>query len=228
MDFNALAIECAPTVAPQTLAAIVKTESNFNPLAININKGYRLERQPRNKSEAITTANWLINHQYNIDMGLGQVNSANLRKTGLTVHDAFDPCKNLAASASILKWNYESASRKIPGEQQALHAAISAYNTGSFTHGFSNGYVQKVVGSANQNKQQVRQSSIHNKNSPIKLIKTDTKKLRHKNLATLDMSASQVKPSSVNQIKNSPSNNHVIKTSDVYGESVASNVMVYQ
>lgn len=46
MDFNALAMECAPMVSPKTLAAIVKTESNFNPLAINVNKGYRLERQP--------------------------------------------------------------------------------------------------------------------------------------------------------------------------------------
>jgi len=42
MDFNALALECAPMVAPQTLAAIVKTESNFNSLAININKGCQM------------------------------------------------------------------------------------------------------------------------------------------------------------------------------------------
>jgi len=46
MDFNALSAECAPWVAPQTMAAIVKTESQFNPLAININANARLERQP--------------------------------------------------------------------------------------------------------------------------------------------------------------------------------------
>lgn len=39
MDFNVLSAECAPWVAPQTMAAIVKTESQFNPLAININAG---------------------------------------------------------------------------------------------------------------------------------------------------------------------------------------------
>lgn len=148
MDFNALSAECAPWVAPQTMAAIVKTESQFNPLAININAGAKLERQPANKEEAVITAKWLIANNYNIDLGLGQVNSANLVKTNLSVEDAFDACKNLAAAATILQWNYESASKKISGEQAALHAAISAYNTGSFTKGFNNGYVQKVLNNA--------------------------------------------------------------------------------
>lgn len=151
MDFNALSAECAPWVAPQTMAAIVKTESQFNPLAININAGTRLERQPTSKAEAVVTAKWLIANNYNIDLGLGQVNSLNLVKTNLSVEDAFDPCKNLAAAATILQWNYESATKKISGEQAALQAAISAYNTGSFTKGFSNGYVQKVLNNASAN-----------------------------------------------------------------------------
>lgn len=148
MDFVALTAECAPWVAPQTMAAIVRTESQFKPFAININGSAKLERQPRSKEEAIATAKWLLNNNYNIDMGLGQVNSVNLKKTNLSVEDAFDPCKNLAASATILQWNYESASKKIPDQQAALKAAISAYNTGSFTRGFNNGYVQKVVANA--------------------------------------------------------------------------------
>lgn len=148
MDFVALAAECAPWVAPETMAAIVKTESQFKPFAININGGAKLERQPSSKVEAIVTARWLLNNNYNIDMGLGQINSANLKKTNLTVEDAFDQCKNLAASATILQWNYESASKSISGEQAALQAAISAYNTGSFTKGFGNGYVSKVVRNA--------------------------------------------------------------------------------
>ncbi|MFA7351247.1 MAG: lytic transglycosylase domain-containing protein [Methylotenera sp.] len=165
MDFNALAAECAPWVAPQTMAAIVKTESQFKPFAININGGAKLERQPATKEEAVVTAKWLINNNYNIDLGLGQVNSVNLTKTNLSVDDAFDPCKNLAAAATILQWNYASASKRIPGEQAALHAAISAYNTGSFTKGFSNGYVQKVMINA-------KSSTVPNKSiiSPIPLI----------------------------------------------------------
>jgi type IV secretion system protein VirB1 len=148
MDFLALAQQCAPLVAPQTMAAIVRTESGFRPLAIGVNGGGRLVRQPETVEEAVVTAKWLIQSGYNIDMGLGQVNSSNLRRTGLTVEDAFDPCKNLAASAMILHGNYKDASRKIVGEQAALNAAISAYNTGNFTAGFSNGYVQRVVNNA--------------------------------------------------------------------------------
>ncbi len=148
MDFIALAQTCAPWVAHQTLAAIVKTESAFRPLAIGVNGGTKLARQPASKEEAVATANWLLERGYNIDLGLGQINSANLKKTGLTVEDAFEPCRNIAAAASILLWNYQAASKKVQGEQAALHAALSAYNTGSFTKGFSNGYVQKVVGNA--------------------------------------------------------------------------------
>lgn len=145
MDFLALAQHCAPLVAPQTMAAIVKTESAFRPLAIGINGGARLVRQPENIEEAVVTAKWLIGNGYNIDIGLGQLNSSNLHKAGLTVADAFDPCKNLSASAKILHGNYKNASRAIIGEQAALHAAISAYNTGNFSTGFANGYVQRVV-----------------------------------------------------------------------------------
>lgn len=148
MDFNTLAAECAPWVAPSTLAAIVRTESGFKPLAIGVNGGARLARQPSGIEEAVATAKWLIANGYNIDLGLGQINSANLSKTGLSVEAAFDPCRNLAAAAAILQWNYKSASRQAPSEQSALQAALSAYNTGSFSRGFSNGYVQKVIGNA--------------------------------------------------------------------------------
>jgi len=148
MDFIALAQECAPLVAHETMAAIVRTESAFRPLAIGINGAAQLIRQPTNKEEAVVTANWLIAHGYSIDMGLAQINSANLKRTGLSVADAFDPCKNLSAAATILHENYQSASLKEQDAQLALHAALSAYNTGSFTRGFSNGYVQKVLNNA--------------------------------------------------------------------------------
>lgn len=145
MDFYALAQECAPWVAPETMAAIVKTESGFKPLSIGVNGGARLVRQPDNQAEAVVTAKWLIEQGYNIDLGLGQVNSANLARVGLSIEDAFDPCKNVAAAATILHSNYVVAKAKTPDEQDALHAALSAYNTGSYTKGFANGYVQKVV-----------------------------------------------------------------------------------
>ncbi|MEY3200730.1 MAG: hypothetical protein RIR70_280 [Pseudomonadota bacterium] len=148
VDFFALAQQCAPWVAPQTMAAIVKTESGFRPLAIGVNGGAKLIRQPVSREEAVVTAKWLLANGYNIDLGLGQVNSTNLKKVGLTLEDAFDPCRNLAAAATILQQNYQTARNKLPEEQTALRAALSAYNTGSFSRGFSNGYVQKVVTNA--------------------------------------------------------------------------------
>lgn len=232
MDFAALVTECAPWVAPQTMAAIVKTESQFNPLAININGGAKLQHQPRSREEAAVTARWLINNNYNIDMGLGQVNSANLKKTNLSIYDAFDPCKNLAAAAFILKWNYESASKKITGEQAALYAAISAYNTGSFTKGFSNGYVNKVVSNAG-----VKSSSTGVKKpvAPIAVIKTskNDKLAQKKNEQPVRVSAWK----DVSNMKNESGADwageqapHVNETSLVVyeGAAVKNDVMVYR
>ncbi|NCU67966.1 lytic transglycosylase domain-containing protein (plasmid) [Acidovorax sp. 210-6] len=147
MDFIALAQQCAPTVHPQTIAAIVKAESAFREFAIGINKRTAvLKRQPQTKAEAVATAKDLITRGHNIDMGLGQINSDNLPRLGITVDDVFDPCKNLAAAATILTNNYIRA----PGEpQEALKKALSAYNTGDFAKGLRNGYVSKVT-TANQ------------------------------------------------------------------------------
>lgn len=150
MDFNQIAQDCVPWVSPRTLAAIVRPESGFNPLAIGINGGARLARQPVSVQEAVVTAKWLIANGYNIDVGAGQVNVKNLKAYGLSIDDAFDPCKNLAVSGSILYWNYQSALKKYPNTQDALRAAISAYNTGSFERGFKNGYVQKVINASVQ------------------------------------------------------------------------------
>lgn len=155
MDFINLVHECAPWVAPQTMAAIVKTESQFRPYAIGVNAKGKLVRQPKSKAEAISTANWLIANGYNIDLGLGQLNSNNLRKYNLTVEEAFEPCKNLTVAATILKENFQSASYSGTPQMTALYAALSAYNTGSFKKGFQNGYVRKVVNNASQESPQI-------------------------------------------------------------------------
>lgn len=50
LDFMVLAQQCAPTVAPQTMAAVVQVESSFNPYAIGV-VGGRLQRQPKSQAE---------------------------------------------------------------------------------------------------------------------------------------------------------------------------------
>ncbi|WP_434779052.1 lytic transglycosylase domain-containing protein [Neisseria sp. Ec49-e6-T10] len=155
VNFHELAKRCVPDVSSHTLAAIVKTESGFNPYAIGVNRGAKLSRQPKSHQEAVSTAKSLIAKGANIDMGIAQINSANLGVVKMSIEQLFDPCQNLKASALILSRNYQGA-KKIHGDgQKALQAALSAYNTGSFSRGFNNGYVRKVLASAGSNTEQV-------------------------------------------------------------------------
>lgn len=155
MDFVALAQQCAPDVAPQTMAAVVNVESDYNPFAIGVVGGH-LERQPTSKAEAVATAKALKAADWNFSVGVGQVNRYNLSKYDLTFETAFEPCDNIHAAAEILKACYARASLHIPGEQKALQAAFSCYYSGNFKRGFvpdSSGqpsYVQKILASADQ------------------------------------------------------------------------------
>ena len=143
-----LLTECAPNVAPDTMSAIVRVESGGNPIAMNVNGGQRLARQPANRDEALAWATWLIAHGYSVDLGMAQVNSRNLPRLGVTAEQMFEPCDNLKAGARILAENYAGASKQYGEGQKALRAAISAYNTGNYKNGFTNGYVAKVDASA--------------------------------------------------------------------------------
>ncbi len=151
MDIMGMIEQCAPNVAPVTMRAIVHVESSARPFIIGYKvidsnkKVYQLERQPRDQQEAITWAQWFIQHGYRFDAGPAQVNSVNFARTGLNASNAFDPCTNLRVGAQILGEEYARASRKYGPGQFALLAAISAYNSGNHTTGFSNGYVAKVV-----------------------------------------------------------------------------------
>jgi len=152
MDFIALVNECAPQVHQQTISAIVRTESKGNPWAIGINRAKPPAsfQSPATKEEAVQQASSLIQQGYNIDIGLGQINSANLSWLGLTVEQAFDPCTNLGAAARILTDNYTRASQQYAQEQDSLAAALSAYNTGHFERGITNGYVHKIYETADK------------------------------------------------------------------------------
>lgn len=144
----ALAGSCAPSVAPETLISIVHTESRFNTLAIGVNSPGARKPVPATRAQAIAAARRLIRQGYNIDLGLGQINSANLGWLGLSVEDAFEPCRNLAAAARVLATNYQSVARFAPSPDHAIATALSLYNTGDRRRGFRNGYVARVYASA--------------------------------------------------------------------------------
>lgn len=141
-----LASQCAPNVAPQTVTAIVQTESRGRPFALNVN-GARQPARQTNAADAAATARRYVAAGYSVDLGLGQINSRNMRRLGLTWETVFDPCTNIAALGQILSENYRGvAGGRHP--QTALRLALSMYNTGSPSRGFRNGYVAKVVGNA--------------------------------------------------------------------------------
>lgn len=127
-------------VPPEVMRHVVRIESSFNPYAIGV-VGGRLARQPRNLSEAVSTARMLEREGYNFSLGLAQVNRYNLASYGLhSFERAFDVCPNLQAGSRILAECYQRSSRD-------WGKAFSCYYSGNFVTGFRHGYVQKVLAS---------------------------------------------------------------------------------
>lgn len=142
-----LMMACAPQVAPETIQQIIRVESAGDPLALNVNRG-KLERKATDAADAAELAKSYIADGYSVDLGLMQINSRNLQSLGYSVEDMFEPCKNIAAGARVLSAFYQQARPKYDTDQAALMAALSAYNTGNFINGFSNGYVARYGGSS--------------------------------------------------------------------------------
>ena len=144
LAFIALAAACAPLVDTSTARALVDVESAFNPHAIGV-VGGALDRQPRDRVEALATTTALQAGGWNFSIGLGQINVRNLGRLGLTVEQAFDPCTNLAAMQKLLGDCFERASRATTLPQLALRQALSCYYSGNFVTGFREGYVVRVI-----------------------------------------------------------------------------------
>jgi type IV secretion system protein VirB1 len=144
----ALAAQCAPSVAPETLLSVVEVESRFDPLAIGVNGTPRVVVAPRSIDDAVARAEALLAAGRSIDLGLAQINSKNFAWLGLSLRDVFDPCTNLRAAARILQDGYGRGEAMRVGEQAALKTALSYYNTGHPIRGFTNGYVGKVASAA--------------------------------------------------------------------------------
>lgn len=138
---DAYITQCLPESYHWIMKKIVKHESGFNPIAINVN-GYRLNKKPSSKEEAIAWAEQLIKQGHSVDMGLAQINSQHFKPgryfANFPIAYAFDECTNLRMGAYIYAKNHRSTNGNIP-------MALSLYNTGNTKHGFNNGYVNKVL-----------------------------------------------------------------------------------
>lgn len=125
--FADIAQSCAPMVQVEMLAGVVSLESKFLPFAIRINSGEPLPSQPSTKAEAIELATSLIADHQDIQIGLGGIGTEELRKLNLSVSDAFDPCQNLKATATLLDGYYRLALHAGAGPAQVEKVMLQSY-----------------------------------------------------------------------------------------------------
>ena len=124
---------------------IIKTESNWNLFAINVNNGYALNTQPTNIDDAIKTAQYLTEHKFSFDAGIAQINNANFSNVELTPETAFEPCKNIQAAEKIYNEGLKKARQLTTSELEATKISLSFYNTGTPQKGIQNKYAEKVL-----------------------------------------------------------------------------------
>ncbi|UFW82445.1 lytic transglycosylase domain-containing protein [Rhizobium sp. SU303] len=127
VTFMDLAQTCAPMAEVRTLAAVISLESRFKPFAIRINSGPPLGRQPASKAEAIELATSLAADHQDIQIGLGGIGMEELRKFRLSISDAFDPCLNLKATATLLNSYYRLALHAGADATQAEKVMLQSY-----------------------------------------------------------------------------------------------------
>ena len=142
-NFSKLAADCAPSVPEQTLEAVAKTESALDSWALHDNTTGASER-PTSQEQALTDTWTWLSRGNSVDIGLMQINAANLPALGMTVRDALNPCTSLAGGSAILRAAY-GGGKATADQQAALLMALSRYNTGSPFRGIMNGYARRVM-----------------------------------------------------------------------------------
>jgi type IV secretion system protein VirB1 len=141
-DFDALAAKFAASVPVATLAAVARTESGVDPWVVHDNTTGASIR-PNSLADAQIDAGQLVGRGDSVDIGLMQINSANLPALGISATDALDPCVSLAGGASVLRAAYGGGNTNAE-QQVALLLALSRYNTGTPFKGIMSGYARAV------------------------------------------------------------------------------------
>jgi type IV secretion system protein VirB1 len=148
--FLDLAQTCAPIVAAETLAGVVSLESRLEPFAIRFNNGAPLSEQPATKAEAIEFATSLAAEHQDIQLGLGGIGMEELGKLKLSISDAFDPCLNLQATATLLDGYYRLAVKTGADPNRAEQVMLQSY------HGRNDPSVGAMVQYDDQVRQEVK------------------------------------------------------------------------
>jgi hypothetical protein len=101
--FIALLEQCAPGAPVQSLAAIVRHASGFEPLVIaTVQGGKPLSVQATSKPEAIALATEMTIAGQRVRIGLAGLDTRDLERLGVSLADAFEPCLHVKAAARLM------------------------------------------------------------------------------------------------------------------------------
>lgn len=124
--FLALAMQCAPSVHPDTALAVARVGYDLNPYAIGI-VGVKKGLFPKSKNQALTHVNQLKTQGKRYSLRLMQITSSNFKTYHVNDERLFDPCTNLAIFEKILTDCYQRGG--------SLKRALSCYYAGNFSTG---------------------------------------------------------------------------------------------
>lgn len=149
----ALINQCAPNVSPDTMNALIMTESGANPYVIaNVSDG--ISKYFKDEKGAIEYAEKLTTENKNFSAGLTQIYSKNFPSLNLTYKTVFDPCTNIKAGAAVLTDNY--LKQKEGTDYQKILRALSLYYSGNELTGFkkeknfnNTSYLERITRNAN-------------------------------------------------------------------------------
>ena len=147
MDFLALAHTCGPEVDPVTTAAIVRLESDYQPLVIRDNTLHQSWR-PRTLQQAREQVSALERQGHQLAIGLMQVSTPWIHALGMRSEQLLDACWNIRIGTGVVARSFRQCAQGGAPPSQALACALSMYWSGSAERGgaYVNAVFQ-VVGS---------------------------------------------------------------------------------
>lgn len=134
--FLALAVQCAPSVHPDTAYEVARVESGFNPYAIAeiIPKAERspgdsgvISHFPQTKEAALQIVDNIKLKKRRYSVGLMQITSTNFSKFDVNAAKLFSPCTNLSVFEKIMADCFNRGG--------TVENALSCYYSGDFNTG---------------------------------------------------------------------------------------------
>lgn len=152
MDIPVAVADCVSVAPTEIVQALIEVESGGVPHSLTVigQDGVALKMQPlvKNLEESISIATLNVAAGYTVKVGLMQVSSADLARFGIPLKSGFSTCQNILAGSRVYSEITDRVSKLgkyFPTPHKKTQAALSAYKTGSYWSGITNGYAAKVI-----------------------------------------------------------------------------------